>query len=891
MKTTQAKKWKLLFLGVFLSTCAACDTGGIVINANCRVGDGSCPTGQHCVAIAGGDVGSPGICRPSPRAPECYVGDNSCPEGLHCVGIADGHAGSPGLCRPMPRRPECMVGDDGACPLGYVCEGEEEGAPGFCKDVAECRVGDEEACGGDGYGCVGEPGAPDGSPGVCVDLAECRVGNDSKCPEGAVCVSEVHTGVGAPGRCQEDTLGNVCETDEDCLQGQVCEPNTEGVKVCIYGERDSGGKVVATLSHFQVRLNDELVVPLRAHGAPADNANAGWVGPKAAQMRVLARGPSANTGLEVHTSAGKLGPTECTTPAPCTDNCEWVCTLAAGWAGAEATTEVRLSIVPDREQVWRYRLSPPPVVRFHVPTIAPLGGNLKICASALTTGAPIASLNIASVEIWDTPALPALPEALSVVWTTTASPGKLCWTAALPLSLTWRAELSLRASATAEDSVGNVASATYDEPLELTRIACDFKVVGNDVNAPLVFSNGRLVFAAGTELYVFDTDTCSVVGKLLTGSVRNTMVALGDGSLAVSSTGRGASFGRWAPRLLMVDVGGAQPVFAQSPEEDCVLDTVGGNTGAFFEKGLSLLSLNPVRYASAASTFTDSVLMAYTPSEATEAERCILSGPIDSPMTLTLAQADNAEMLVSYGSLHGNTLKTMKFNATSAQWEKGSWVASHVSIGTLEGIALEADGSIWLSAVTPSSMAALQSWRAWERNPISPYMGAESHRFSPAAVDSQGRAFVVAYHLTQSAYQLHGISIGGQNVGAILPTGNATGMVGSPLLGQPRSGNPLDTEVYVIGNNGRVFGYRAHDLRRLWTVELGFHVSSTAQPVLVPHADGGGTLWVVGTEGHVRGIRVDNHGLSRTAPWPKAFRDNCNTSSRRVTPTVLPNCF
>jgi hypothetical protein len=460
------------------------------------------------------------------------------------------------------------------------------------------------------------------------------------------------------------------------------------------------------------------------------------------------------------------------------------------------------------------------------------------------------------------------------------------------LSLSWRGELSLKASATAEDTVGNFASAAYDKPLELSRISCAKLVAGNDVKAPLVFVNGRLIFAAGTELYVFDTAACSTVGTLLTGTVRGPMVALGDGSLAMATTGRGGPTKRWTPRLLMVNTAAPQPVFMQSPEEDCALGTVETDTSALFDQGRSLINFNPVRSASAANTATDSVLAAYTPSGATTAERCIGSTTIDKPFVLTPAQVDNTDLLVAYGSMYGNTIKTMKFNAMSSQWENSNWTAESVSAGILSGSALDSDGSIWVSSDSHSAEASLQSWRAWDKDPIHPYFGMAAYNFFPAVINNQGKAYVVAYHMTPSKYQLHSIGVDDNNsLSVVIPSGNATSMVGSPLLGNPRSGDNTDTELYVVTNNGRVFGYRAFNLRQLWMVELGFGISSTAQPVLVPHADGGGTLWVVGTEGQVRGIRVNSNGLHRNSPWPKAFRDNCNTSSRRVTPALMPSCF
>jgi|GEM_PF-2427820 len=119
--------------------------------------------------------------------------------------------------------------------------------------------------------------------------------------------------------------------------------------------------------------------------------------------------------------------------------------------------------------------------------------------------------------------------------------------------------------------------------------------------------------------------------------------------------------------------------------------------------------------------------------------------------------------------------------------------------------------------------------------------------------------------------------------------------VGSPLLGQPREGAP--PEVYLVTTAGTVlaFGFPKEpstaaelDLpfELLWKAKLHIRVSPEAQPVLA-----GGMLWVVGEGGQIRGVQVDSDGLNRKARWPKAFRDNCNTSSMLSSASALPGCF
>ncbi|MCL2012074.1 MAG: hypothetical protein FWG75_04720 [Cystobacterineae bacterium] len=902
------KARKLLVFGILLPINMACNTGGIFIDA-CRVGDNSCPAAHHCVGFWGNHLGSAGSCQPElPEyrcladdaechdTPECHVGDNSCPAGQRCAGLGDNKQdGAPGTCQATPNdTPECHVGDN-TCAEGYVCEGAGAAPPGdagSCEDMAECRVGSTtNTCAEeDSYACIGIDSAEEGAPGTCEDIAECRVG-ESNCPTGQSCIGILHNGGGAAGVCRDETLGEGCEEDAHCLPGQLCEADAGGTSRCTHGERDENGHVVATLSNFQLRIGGQLIVPFRPHGATQDNPNAGWVGAGEAEMRILARGPGANMGLEVYIPGGQLNPTACRATTICTNHCEWSCTLSAGWAGSGPTTAIQVGMGPITPQLWSYRVSTAPGLHFNVPPTAMLGETLTLCVSATTTQAPVQSLNIWEVELEDSPLPPAPPTRLPLHWRETViSNRQKCWSAHLPLSLGWQGTTRLRVWAEAMDSAGNLSSARYAEPLELIRVSCATTFPGT-VSAPLTFINGRLVFAVDTRLHVMDADTCSLVGTLNTGSIRGPMVALGDGRLAVASTGRGGPPGRQTARLLMINTS-AQPVFAQNAAEECSVGMAGTDAMALFDKGLSLLSLSPVRYASPANTGSNSVLVAYAPGE--EASRCIGTHAMGAPIALALAQADNAEVLVAYGNAQGNTISALRFNAQNAQWESGSWVGNNVSSGNLLGIALSNHGSLWLSSSTTPPFSGLQLWRRWGAVPTNHSSG--SYRFFPAAVDSQGRAYVVDYRAVSSgsAYELNLLhaDIGGQiDFSTVLPSGMVNDIVGSPILGQPPSGDEADAELYVVGSNGKIFAFRANDVEWLWTVELGFNIATTAQPVLVPHADGGGTLWLVGAQGQVRGLRVASNGLNRSAPWPKAFRDNCNTSSRLITPTNMPACF
>jgi len=859
--------------------------------AECRVGDSSCDesNGYACIGASNQNNGSSGTCQ---DVSACRVGDNICDEsnGYVCMGTSSQSIGSAGTCQDVAA---CRVGDN-TCDASnvYACIGthkQSNGSAGTCQDVAECRVGDNTCDENDGYACMGTSSQNNGSAGSCQDVAECRVGDNSKCAWLEVCVSEYHTGAGAAGACQRETLDGVCSGDEECIQGQVCGPDD----ICIYGKRNEGGNVVATLSNFQIRSNNQFVVPLRAHGTSEDKPDAGWVGPASVEMRVVARGPDVYTTLiYVETSLGLLDLSACSVGCTSQVHCEWSCILPAGWAGGGPKAEVVVGIAAAEEQVWTYRVSSAPTLHVDAPQTARQGEALTVCLTATTTDAPLDNLSVLNVQVMDgdTPLL--------LHWTEKVlHKGEKCWTTLLPEVLTLSNATRLRVSAEAVDVAGNVTSTTYNEPLFLIGISCVATFSGA-VNAPLTWVNGRLVFAANDTLHFFDADHCIASGSLQTGPVQGPMVALANGSLAVATSGTGGPSGRQAPRLLMVNAAATPPSFSYGTgDRDCVPGQGGSHNSAQFNRGLSLLSLSPVRYAAPANRAdnNNSVLLAYTPSEAAAASRCIgPTGVIGNAITIAPVQDSNAQVLISYGSTTENALSAWRLNAQS-QWEKDMWMAINVSAGTPLGIALSGHDSIWLSSSTNLAIPALQLWRDWATTPIHALLSIP--RFSLVAIDSQDRAYVVGYN-TSAGYDLHllntDISGGPANAKATLPQGTGNGIVGSPILGQPRSGNEADTEIYVVSGNGRVFAFNRSalgTLRLLWMISLGFEVSNTAQPVLSPNASGGGTLWVVGLQGQVRGIRVNSDGLNRFAPWPKAFRDNCNTGSRLINHTNMSACF
>jgi len=885
--------WKLWGIGAFLFVGMACNSGGVTINdkkepppvEECgsnqeRLPDGKC---QDKLPVV-------------PVKPECLVNDGSCGENKICVGLnGEMEPGASGKCESG-----CIVGGGNTCAPGFACEGSA-GQKGFCVDRAECRVKDpSKGCEskGNGFGCVGNGGAThDGAPGTCQDLAPCRIGIRNCANTSLTCVSKTVTSeTGEVGECVADTINKACVAHSNCIQGQVCD--IDDTEVCIHGALGQNDTVVPALSEFGIYIKDELVVPLRSQGATQDNLNADWVGPIAAELKVRARGVGANAGLNVSTSLGLLLDTAtCATDCDtANEDCEWTCTLPEDWAKAPATgIEVGVSIKAEGVvQRWTYKISSAPATpSIQAPSTVVVGEELRVCVAATTTQAPLFEINAPVLQLQQPAGTALAPQ----VWEKdgSLSNGQQCWT--LPIPLGWNGETRLVVNARAVDSVGNVTPGTYSGALMLARESCrvpDRLATLDSVSVPLAFSDGNLVFKArlsGTgatnqRLYFFNTASCAVSGFLHTGIVQGPMVVLGDTNrIALALGNEGPVTGQ---RLSVVNV--ATQTFVE--ERDCVPGGGGSADNAVFEKGLSLISRagGTWQLAAPANAEAGTVLMAYVPSAASPAERCIGSTAIGAPIALAPVNASSHGMIIA----HGGNLSAWFFGTSWTRNNTTTWTdVSGVSMEGLQGIALndsEDSERIWLSA---SANQRLQLWRRGQTTPES-LIAPNTQNINPAAIDSQGRAYVVRqYGPPGATFELRRLSADGEVEADLFRLDEGTGnTVGSPILGQPISGNAADAEVYVVRTDGRVFAFNVNNLTRaLWTIDLGFAVHNGAQPVLVPHAGGGGTLWVVGARGEVSGVRVASNGLSRTAQWPKAFRDNCNTSSALVTYTNMPSCF
>jgi len=551
-------------------------------------------------------------------------------------------------------------------------------------------------------------------------------------------------------------------------------------------------------------------------------------------------------------------------------------------------------------QTWAYVRSSSPSLLIDAPSSALLDKLLTVCASATTTDAPLATLHIEEAKLWNG------TNEVPLSWSPTlTSPSRVCQEALLPPTLLHSDDPTLEVSAKATDSVGNITTALYAEPLHLTGISCVSSTPSlAAVNAPLVVVNNQVVFAAGASLYFVNPDSCAPPTSMVTGTVQGPMVAIGN-HLALAINGVGGLAGRQTPRLLMVNA--TTPIVLAS-SMDCATSQGGVDKEAQFEHGLALLSFNtasplanptatsttPVRYVAPANIVkqgntNNSTLIAYTPSVSNDKDRCMDGGNTGKRQALTPVHLGQGQVFGAYGEPNGNKLSIWSLGSKAFE-EVDS--ANGVPAGILTGIALNSAGHVLLTANIATAMYSLRLWQNFS-TPL--YASFAVYHFSAPALDSLNRVYAVGY-LNNTSHALYLISADLQSIlsSIALPSAATNGIVGSPLLAQSPAGHENETEIYVVGSNGHVFGFQASPsgvLRHLWTVDVGFAISPSAQPVLTKHSERGGSLWVVGAQGQVRGIRVDGEGLNKTAAWPKAFRDNCNTGSRLVTPTLMPGCF
>jgi len=405
------------------------------------------------------------------------------------------------------------------------------------------------------------------------------------------------------------------------------------------------------------------------------------------------------------------------------------------------------------------------------------------------------------------------------------------------------------------------------------RVLCSHNLDGlaNDaVTQPLAMSGKRLLFGtsagdmpsapeANNSLYVFDTDTCKLVGSLHTGTLQGPMVVLGDSGRVAVAINNGPA-GREGQRLSLVHVSVAKPSFIDL--EDCRQET---GSRAVFDQGLSLLSILdtskavPWRLVAPANhpEPNRTRLVAYTPMPSVnQSEHCVDALSASSSFILNAFQAPvsqfaNGEVIGVYRTSSETHYQSGTFDGT--RWTIYPYVPEEL-----------------VPRVVPLALMVEAFWEA---------VGL----VSPAAIDSKGRVYYAELPTDNKDYGHLRRKIDDIDEGVSSPPFEGA-PVGSPILGEPLPWR--EPQVYLVTTTGQVLAYGTELGWPLWVHDLGINIASTAQPVL-----SGDTLWVVGASGEIRGIRVSSDGLNRKAHWPKTFRDNCNTSSRLSTPDTLPSCF
>ncbi|MCL2013208.1 MAG: PQQ-like beta-propeller repeat protein [Cystobacterineae bacterium] len=570
---------------------------------------------------------------------------------------------------------------------------------------------------------------------------------------------------------------------------------------------------------------------------------------------------------------------------------------------------------------------------------APTEFRAQVCAKAqdrqsnmlsLQTQTP--TLTISGMETED------LSSALGVEWQKVESttPYSECWAAQFPFHLNQApsdingdmGRLLFSMEVEAVDRANNRFNSKAYGGLE--RVLCSTQVEqisDHALKAPLAFAGGRLVWGtsmgegalpADNSLYFVNPETCEVdsTSTLHTGALQGPMVVFNNTRIALALGGGGPE-GRRGPRLAVVDNIGAGSVPGFRFDEDCTPGAGGSAIDATFNQGLSLLSMVDTtnttwRFAAPANSATESAsrLMAYVPS-LTTGDACVtdMSHEGGSHPLLTPAQHSDSSLAIAYGTntaMSNFLLNDWSFDVWDRRWSleralsEPLYPLSSLYSKNPAGTAVGGGQQLWLSG------DGLFFVRDTHIRPAAYFLETivdEQWRTSPAAVDSQGRAYVVV-QTPANTYEVQRFASGTGR----LESKSASlyeAPVGSPILGQPLA---ADSEVYLVTTQGTVLAFNADTLELLWRQSLGMQIAPTAQPLLLsrPAPFSGGTLWAISNNGEIRGVRVGSpmrvygtptplqvgsSGLSRTAHWPKAFHDNCNTSSRMVTHSNTPNCF
>jgi len=732
----------------------------------------------------------------------------------------------------------------------------------------------------------------------CAPSDVCKVGRMGDCPQGTVCVA----------------LG------EDITDG------TEGR--CKRGELNAEGRLRITLDEWKISRADESIVPLRLDAAElgasdTDNPKAGWLGTGAAELFLEASG-SADVETRLEVLVGNAPCTSCSckpVAGHCQrTRCKWECELPAGWAGEGPVAQVAIRLGEQGFQRTRsYRVTTKPQIRMALFELAqPMlaGDEVRLCAMREEEGAvPVREWEIQSLKLSGTSeTFP--PWEVPVQWRRESE--KLeefeeafhaCWKATVPLAARIGAgAVQLNAEIVAKDASAADILVSQSLDFQLGRIHCNVaeSLPAGKVTEPLAFTSAKeLVFGAGEHLYFYN-QSCQSAGTMHPGTVKGPMVVIGNsGRMAIGIKERPAGSPNRS-RLALVNTDNKRIVaLGEAPTGDvrnCIPPSnmlTGADLGFTYDRGLGGLARLPPNsfrgerwHLLAVSTPTHSaferddarLVMMVIDKDASSFIACdrLFTGHLWLPPIRMTQDRVAGRGEPSSDGIYANRIFSSEINL-----EYDHLIPAGIGEGTRNALLLPtgfaaAGEHVWLSG-----QDGLQRWN-WELvgdNPQESLVTVLSESTSPAAVDSERRAYVVVKQ--QAGYELRRFKA--TPIATDIPADNFVPRIPGPAVGSPLLGQPLDdspAEVYVVTEAGTVLAFHAETLEPLWTVELGIPIAPTAQPALA-----GNMLWTVGTGGQVRALRVASNGLSRSATWPKTFRDNCNTASATTTFADMPSCF
>ncbi|MCL2012690.1 MAG: hypothetical protein FWG75_07895 [Cystobacterineae bacterium] len=871
-------------------------------------GLGTCAPAGSCTLPEGEECAQGEICFDTADMPEgmgtCMPGNTctlnnpqECTEGEICLNTTHTPEGM-GTCAPEG---SCTLPEGEECAEGHSCfdTAHMPEGMGTCAPEGSCTLPEGEEC-AEGHSCFDTAYTPEGM-GTCAPEGSCTLPEGEECAEGHICLDTAHTPDGL-GSCAPEG-GCILGQPEACLEGWECwhpgdTPAWQGI--CT----PQGGRLL----QWRLVQGGVEIVPLRDIGELADNPGAGWLGAAAGELELLSEGPGSGTGLQVYVGSEAASCTA--TQQGSIERYRWNCSLGAGFIGPGPTLVVQAQLGSGALQEKTYQAAPhAPELVLSVVGGGPngsglLGSTVTVCVEAEARGsAAVDSLSVGplSVSIGSN----TLAWAWEVLEENTLT--RQCWRAPLPQE-TELGTLTVSANVVVTDTARNTASSEQTAQLVLTRVMLHASTGISGAVMPLAWTDKYVVVGSSTQsqgqVYFFDSEESRLenenppeVGPL-TG-----LASLGNsGRVAISTAGDMA-------RTSLVDSSGN---FVYGAGMDCRRGSgASGGMGenVSFPHGLTLLSIGNIedgsgnwRFAVPVNTPSQGSILAYTPHGGSVANNCHPSGPLSSTVIAHFVGMDNALEVMTVSGTDPIAVRRWAYNPATSLWAD--------TLESTGGIASPIYNTIGLAASFASGTYHFWLTAAWANNDRSGFdvmrgrmedgttaFVATLESTGAVALDESGRAYVVVQPRDSALHELHRYAPYASGTAApltsvALPQTSAATPVGSPILGEPLSGNLADAELYVVTTDGTVYAFNADTFAHLWTQPLltasgqPIAVASTAQPVLK-----GNQLWVMSEGGELYSVLVSSNGLSRLAQWPTMHRDNCNSSSRYSTFGRLPSCF